>query len=56
MDLKRNLWARERNETGLSDLRPLFEKYQFLSPGMSPFSLPLFNLHLRMHLISKFGF
>lgn len=37
MDLKRDLWVRERNETNSTDLRPLFEKYQFLSPGMLSF-------------------
>jgi len=33
MDLKRNLYARKRNSTGPADPRPLFEKYQFLTPG-----------------------
>jgi hypothetical protein len=33
MDLKRNMiGSRERSNT--TDSRPLFEKYQFLSPGM----------------------
>lgn len=34
MDLKRDIYARERNESGVVDRRPLFEKYNFLSPGM----------------------
>lgn len=33
MDLKRNFGASESNETAY-DPRPLFEKYQFLSPGL----------------------
>merc|ERR1711939_1028497 len=33
MDLKRDIYARERNESGVVDRRPLFEKYNFLSPG-----------------------
>ncbi|KAK2630029.1 hypothetical protein QTJ16_000849 [Diplocarpon rosae] len=34
MDLKRNLWSRGRAETNSTDSKPLFEKYQFLSPGL----------------------
>ncbi|KAI6712242.1 hypothetical protein JHW43_005218 [Diplocarpon mali] len=34
MDLKRDLWSRGRAETNSTDSRPLFEKYQFLSPGL----------------------
>merc|ERR1712230_264847 len=34
MDLKRDIYARERNESGVVDRRPLFEKYNFLSPGL----------------------
>lgn len=34
MDLKRSLYARADNSTTKSDQRPLFEKYQFLTPGM----------------------
>ncbi|KAL5317955.1 hypothetical protein ACEPPN_015059 [Leptodophora sp. 'Broadleaf-Isolate-01'] len=34
MDLKRDIYARERNESGTVDQRPLFEKYNFLSPGL----------------------
>ncbi|KAK0109462.1 hypothetical protein ONS95_002155 [Cadophora gregata] len=34
MDLKRDIYARERNESGIVDRRPLFEKYNFLSPGL----------------------
>jgi hypothetical protein len=33
MDLKRSLYGRKTNSTVKSDQRPLFEKYQFLSPG-----------------------
>ncbi|EKD16107.1 ER protein BIG1 [Drepanopeziza brunnea f. sp. 'multigermtubi' MB_m1] len=33
MDLKRDLSAREKNAT-VGDVRPLFEKYQFFSPGL----------------------
>lgn len=33
MDLKRSLSAGKKNSTVESDQRPLFEKYQFLSPG-----------------------
>ncbi|PVH77976.1 BIG1-domain-containing protein [Cadophora sp. DSE1049] len=33
MDLKRDIYARERNESGVVDRRPLFEKYNFLSPA-----------------------
>ncbi|KAI9046489.1 hypothetical protein LZ554_009236 [Drepanopeziza brunnea f. sp. 'monogermtubi'] len=33
MDLKRDLGAREKNAT-VGDVRPLFEKYQFFSPGL----------------------
>ena len=33
MDLKRNLYTREANSTKDYDARPLFEKYQFLTPG-----------------------
>lgn len=47
MDLKRDIYARERNESGTVDQRPLFEKYNFLSPGM--FFLPL------LFLISQLG-
>jgi hypothetical protein len=40
MDLKRNMiGSRERSNT--TDSRPLFEKYQFLSPGMPPISYTL---------------
>ena len=38
MDLKRDLGVRRDNGTR-PDSRPLFEKYQFLTPGMQP---PLF--------------
>jgi hypothetical protein len=41
MDLKRDLRVRGDNGTR-PDLRPLFEKYQFLTPGMYPTSRPLF--------------
>ncbi|KAH7306063.1 BIG/ATPase V1 complex, subunit S1 [Rhexocercosporidium sp. MPI-PUGE-AT-0058] len=34
MDLKRDIYARERNVSGTVDRRPLFEKYNFLSPGL----------------------
>lgn len=33
MDLKRNLHERKGNSTSRGDQRPLFEKYQFLTPG-----------------------
>lgn len=36
MDLKRNILASGRsNKTNGTDLRPLFEKYNYFSPGMS---------------------
>jgi hypothetical protein len=35
MDLKRNLYERKGNSTSRGDQRPLFEKYQFLTPGTS---------------------
>src|SRR3954470_9006259 len=38
-DLKRDLSAHGKNRTQNSNL-PLFEKYQFLSPGMLPFFPP----------------
>lgn len=46
MDLKRDVYARARNESGVpQDLRPLFEKYQFFSPGtFSPLSLQWQNV------------
>jgi len=34
MDLKRNLNEKKGNSTSRGDQRPLFEKYQFLTPGM----------------------
>lgn len=34
MDLKRNLYIKEDNSTRATDNRPLFEKYQFLTPGL----------------------
>jgi hypothetical protein len=36
MDLKRDIEARIPKEQEVKDFRPLFEKYQFLTPGMSP--------------------
>ena len=33
MDLKRDLYTRKSNATKEHDARPLFEKYQFLTPG-----------------------
>jgi hypothetical protein len=34
MDLKRDIYARDGNATKRFDGRPLFEKYQFLTPGL----------------------
>ncbi|KAL2068584.1 hypothetical protein VTL71DRAFT_14921 [Oculimacula yallundae] len=34
MDLKRDIYARKRNESGIDRTQPLFEKYNFLSPGL----------------------
>ncbi|KAF4630012.1 hypothetical protein G7Y89_g8127 [Cudoniella acicularis] len=34
MDLKRNLLVRANNDSTAMDLRPLFEKYQFFTPGL----------------------
>lgn len=42
MDLKRQLMARYPTNTTTNDTRPLFEKYQFFTPGMSP--CPLWSL------------
>jgi hypothetical protein len=39
MELKRQLVARIPPKTTTNDTRPLFEKYQFFTPGM-PFPLP----------------
>lgn len=38
MDLKRSLYSRAagRNSSVPTDTRPLFEKYQFLTPGELP--------------------
>ena len=34
MDLKRNIYIRDDNSTNnATDMRPLFEKYQFFTPG-----------------------
>lgn len=34
MDLKRDIYPRAKNVSSVVDQRPLFEKYNFLSPGM----------------------
>jgi hypothetical protein len=48
MDLKRQLMGRVPMETKVNDTRPLFEKYQFFTPGLFPLPapLPLFLLHI----------
>jgi len=43
LDLKRNLLARVPLKTVQTDFRPLFEKYQFFTPGT--FASPPFILH-----------
>ena len=42
MDLKRQLMVRYPTNTTTNDTRPLFEKYQFFTPGM--FLCPLWSL------------
>jgi hypothetical protein len=37
MDLKRALLTRAPASTTSNDTRPLFEKYQYFTPGLSPF-------------------
>ena len=42
IDLKRSIGSRVPKETVELDQRPLFEKYQFLTPGLFP--CPSYNL------------
>jgi hypothetical protein len=44
LDLKRDFRVRADNSTNATDNRPLFEKYQFFTPGLSP-SYLRFQLH-----------